>query len=229
MQLGLEASTAGVVGVPGGDATEDPSVLPDPDPADPPPEHSVAVSGTQVKPGPQSEATWQGRSYLGTHDIEVVVVHPPASTDAAGAPQSSSAAHLGSATAPGQLTAESAKQTIPVAQSESVVQGPGSQSLITTGSQTGCVHADPDAQAMAGQAVAPTVWQVKPWVQSLSCVQVVTLWARAALDAPSTPSAASPAKAKREEKRAEARTDRVEIMGSSLAVTTSFARRPGAR
>ena len=62
VQLGLEASTAGVVPVLGGDAAEDPSVLPDADPADPPPEHSVAVSGTQVKPGPQSEATWQGRS-----------------------------------------------------------------------------------------------------------------------------------------------------------------------
>jgi hypothetical protein len=39
----------------------------------------------------------------------------------------------------------------------------------------GCVQPDPSAQAMAGQAVAPTVWQVKPWVQSLSCVQVVSL------------------------------------------------------
>jgi len=91
----------------------------------------------------------------------------------------------------------------------------------------GCMQPpDPGAQAMAGQAVAPTVWQVKPWVQSLSCVQVVMLWARAAFEAPSTPSAASPAKAKREGTRTETRTDRVEIMGSSLAAATSFARRP---
>jgi hypothetical protein len=78
---------------------------------------------------------------------------------------------------------------------------------------------------MARHAVAPTVWQVKPWVQSLSCEQVVaTLWALAALDAPSTPSAASAPR----EKRAEARADRVEIMGSSLAATTRFARWPAA-
>jgi len=33
-----------------------------PDPAEPPPEHSVMVSGTQVNPSPQSLATLQGRS-----------------------------------------------------------------------------------------------------------------------------------------------------------------------
>jgi hypothetical protein len=106
VQLGLEASTAGVVGVPGGDATEDPSVLPDPDPADPPPEQAVAVSGTQVKPGPQSDATWQGRSYVGTHALVVKVLHPPASPVATGTPQSSLGAQAG-VLSTGQLTAES--------------------------------------------------------------------------------------------------------------------------
>lgn len=33
-----------------------------PDPAEPPPEHSVVVSGTHVNPSPQSLATLQGRS-----------------------------------------------------------------------------------------------------------------------------------------------------------------------
>jgi hypothetical protein len=95
VQLGAEASMAGAVPVLGGDAAEDPSVLPDADPADPPPEHSVAVSGTQVKPDPQSEATWQGRSYGGTHELDVTVLHPPASYVAAGTPQSSSGAQAG--------------------------------------------------------------------------------------------------------------------------------------
>jgi hypothetical protein len=95
VQTGLEASRTGVVPVLGGDAGEDPSVLPGADPAAPPPEHSVAVSGTQVKPGPQSEATWQGRSYGGTHELDVMVVHPPASPVAAGTPQSSSGAQAG--------------------------------------------------------------------------------------------------------------------------------------
>jgi hypothetical protein len=108
VQLGLDASTVGVVGVPGGDATEDPSVLPDADPADPPPEHSVEVSGTQVKPEPQSDATWQGRSYLGTHELDVKVLHPPASPVSTGAPQSTSGAQAGLLTpSAGQVTAES--------------------------------------------------------------------------------------------------------------------------
>jgi hypothetical protein len=76
--------------------------------------------------------------------------------------------------------------------------------LITVGSQTGCVQVDPTSHAFSAHAVPPTVWHVKPWAQSLSCVQVVALWARAALDAPSTPSTASPARAVREETRAEA-------------------------
>ena len=46
---------------------------------------------------------------------------------------------------------------MPVAQSESVLQGPGSQSLITCGSQMGWVQAEPGAHAIAGHAVAPTV------------------------------------------------------------------------
>ncbi len=109
VQLGLDASRGSVVPVLGGDAAEDPSVLPDADPAEPPPEHSVDVSGTQVKPDPQSDATLQGRSYVGTHELDVKVLHAPASAVSAGTPQSMSGAQAGllMATPTGQLTAES--------------------------------------------------------------------------------------------------------------------------
>jgi hypothetical protein len=77
-------------------------------PADPPPEHSVAVSATQLNPGPQSELAVQGSWYCATHVFEVVVTHAPASCTAGATPQSGcSAGHFGGVATPGQLVAES--------------------------------------------------------------------------------------------------------------------------
>jgi hypothetical protein len=84
-------------------AVDDPVVEP-PAPPDAEPLHSVAVSGTQVKPEPQSESTLQGRSYWGTHDLELIVVHAPASNT--GTAQSAFGGHAGVPTT-GQLSTES--------------------------------------------------------------------------------------------------------------------------
>jgi hypothetical protein len=139
-----------------------------------------------VNPSPQSESTWHGRSYFGTHDFDVIVVHAPASTTA-GSAHRASLGQLGATSTGGQLTAESVKQTMPVAQSESVLHGPGSHSLMICGSQIGMSHSSPRAHAMAGQADAPTVWQENPLPQSVSFAHVM-LWACAVREAPRAPS-----------------------------------------
>ena len=95
-----------------------------------------------------------------------------------------------------------------VAQSESVLQGPGMHWLIVCGVQGGSVQFDPGAHAMAGQAVAPTTWQMKPLTQSVSVVQVLesaSAWGDAT-------SAAMAARAASDE-----RTVRWRVMASSEA------------
>ncbi len=145
----------------GGDASRvlPTKVPPLADPAEPLPLHSDTVSGTHVKPAPQSESTLHGTSYCGTHDFVLMVVQAPASK--VGTAQSAFGGQAGTETA-GQLCTESVKQIMPVAQSAFVLHGPGSHCLMTCGSQTGVVQFDPRAHAMAGQADAPTTWHVKP-------------------------------------------------------------------
>ncbi len=80
--------------------------------------------------------------------------------------------------------------------------------LIVCGAQGGSVQFDPGAHAMAGQAVAPTTWQVKPLTQSMSVVQVLesaNAWGEAI-------SAAMAARAASDE-----RTVRWRVMASSQA------------
>jgi hypothetical protein len=155
VQVGAVATLASPAPVGGGvegadPGTELPTVA---DPAEPEPVHSVAVSGTQVKPDPQSESILHGTSYCGTHDFELMVVHAPASK--AGTAQSAFGGQAGLDMA-GQLSTESVKQTMPVAQSAFVLHGPGWHCLMTWGLQTGVVQVAPLAHAMAGQADAPT-------------------------------------------------------------------------
>lgn len=57
-----------------------------------------------------------------------------------------------------------------VAQSASVAHGPGTQSSVAEGVQTG--HVWPGAQAIAGHAVSPTVSQANPFGQSAVVAQV---------------------------------------------------------
>jgi hypothetical protein len=95
-----------------------------------------------------------------------------------------------------------------VAQSESVLQGPGMHWLIVCGVQGGSVQFDPGAHAMAGQAVAPTTWQMKPLTQAVSVLQVLES-ARAWGDATSAAMAARAA--------SDERTVRWRVMASSEA------------
>lgn len=111
------ASTAGSgVGDVGGEdgvVAPPPPVVLDPEtlatPATPLPLHAVTVSGTHVKPSPQSLSIVHGRSYRGTHDFTVVVVQAPASM-ATGTAQAALGGQLGSGAGAGagQLWYESA-------------------------------------------------------------------------------------------------------------------------
>jgi hypothetical protein len=113
-----------------------------------------AMSATQENPCPQSAAAWHGSRYLGTHCF-AELSGQPASTAAAGG-HSTPAAHVGTATA--QFTG-SATQAIPLPQSLSAVQGPGTHSEYVCGVHVGCWHVAPGAQAISGQAVTVLVWQ----------------------------------------------------------------------
>jgi hypothetical protein len=86
------------------------------------------------------------------------------------------------------------------------VHGPGMQPLITVGSHTGggghasaSTPAGGTAHAVPGQAVAPTTWQVNPFVQSLSAVQEAGS-APAVRATPSEPSAKRAASEPRKKK-----------------------------
>lgn len=63
------------------------------------------------------------------------------------------------------------KHTMPSPQSASVLHGPGTHSLITTGSQGGGAgQVSPGAQAGVAQPVPPTAWHARPFAQSASVV-----------------------------------------------------------
>lgn len=135
---GADASTAaGGEGVVGGEETVPPPVVPDPtvavpvvpDPTLPLPVQPTTVSGTQVKPAPQSPSTVQGSVYRGTHALTIVTLQGPASGTAQNAPGGQLGAETG-----GQLSETVVWQTMSEAQSASVEHGPGMQPYVTTGS-----------------------------------------------------------------------------------------------
>jgi hypothetical protein len=88
-------------------------------------------SATQLKPAPQSMATWHGSEYAGTHMVTVVGVQGVGSgTGGHFVP----GAHAGCVDT-GQFICCSVKHFMPVAQSASLVQGPGTHDLYSVVTQ----------------------------------------------------------------------------------------------
>jgi hypothetical protein len=122
-----------------------------------PPGHAHSWFTTQPKPAPQSVSAWHGKSYLGVHCCVTNGSHT-------GSVQS----ELGGQAMFGH-GAEVEWQTMPDAQSLSLVQDAGTQDLISVVVQSGGgLHVSPAGQAKA-QPLPPVTAQLKPLAQSESC------------------------------------------------------------
>jgi len=182
VQSGGVWSLAGGVGVGGGVVV--------PPPTAPPPEQPHDCCSSQVKPGPQSAATWQGSCQRSAHWWTVVVVQVLdvfAGVLSVAGRQSVLGGHAGVAGVAGHCVDSNAAHSMSAPQSASVSQAAGAQAYESCGVQGGQLC--PSRQAMSGHAPG-TTWQVNPRGQVVS-PQATCAEARPATATVSVPSASA--------------------------------------
>jgi len=127
-----------------------------PPPALLPPEHPHDCCSSQVNPGPQSAAAWQGSCQRGAHWCEVTVVQVPVMSAAsfAGGGQMVLGGHASVAAPVEHCVCSNAAHTMSAPQSLSLAQAAGEQTYELCGVQGG--QLSPSRHAIAGHAPGTT-------------------------------------------------------------------------